>query len=62
MTLSKDDLLDGVLNRCADIEAVGEEAVEIAIDTTLASVVQWLDDSGYEYAAQDLKELIDGTI
>lgn len=60
--LDKDDLLDGILNRCNDIEAVGEEAVEIAIDVTLCSVVSWLFQSGYKHAANDLEELLNGTV
>lgn len=61
MTLSRDDLLEVILNRCEDIEAVGEEAVEIAIDATLSTVVEWLAYEGHNMASMDLKELIDGT-
>lgn len=61
MILSRADLLDGILNRCDDDEAVGEEAVEIAIDATVTMVVEWLAYEGHSVASMDLKELIDGT-
>ena len=60
--IGKVSLLDGICNRCEDIEAVGEEAAEIAIDITLDSVVEWLLHRGHLLASLDLKELIDGTI
>lgn len=56
-TFSRDDLLDGILNRCEDIEAVGEQAAEIAVDTTLDYVVQWLNGRGSKEAAETLEEI-----
>lgn len=54
---SRDDLLSGILNRCEDIEAVGEEAAEIALDSTLRYVVEWLSDTGYRAKAEILEQL-----
>jgi len=55
-TFSRDDILDGVLNRCNDIEAVGEEAAEIAIDATLSYVSDWLHERGNMGVAELLDE------
>lgn len=45
-TFSKADLLEGILNRVEDAEAVGEEAVEIALDSAFLYVVDWLHERG----------------
>jgi hypothetical protein len=56
-TFSRDDIVDGVLNRVADSEAVGAEAVEMAIDATLSYVVEWLHERGNIGVAGLLEEL-----
>lgn len=52
------DLLYDILNRCADIDAVGEEAIEIALDTTRDFVVQWLQHEGDTHAAEVVEEIL----
>lgn len=55
--LRKEDLLEGILDLCGNIEAVGEEAIEIAIDITLAEVASHLSMLDLDAASEAVTEI-----
>lgn len=52
------DLMEDILNRCEDAEAVGEDAIEIAIRQTAAFIVAHLESEDENPAANIVEEII----